>query len=548
MRLVINHLQVQLLRFVARALSENASHAHNVRGPLRHLNEDTQYTHLPDLSDFLNAAWTSSWFIILVVVSAIAVAALVVLALMRTLPRLLSLLEHISVNTLIAIRHLRATGSGFLTAMTLLSVFAVSVSSCSLTTTLSVMGGFRQDLKNKILGYHAHVTIDKADGATFGRDALSDKAFLRIPGVQAATPVLQAEIMISSLSNLSGALLRGIEPASARKVFDLARSMRLGTIDALDDSPTPQANTPDNLKDTTKKFSLKIRTGSRSHDETTPTRASSNDTGTIERTDYPGIILGQELARSLRVSQGDEVKVVSPNGDLGPTGPLPRTRNFRVVGIFYSGMYEYDMKTIYVAMREAQDFLKTGANVSRWDIRIKQAEQAPTIAQALRKHRSLSAFRVRDWRELNRTLFGALALEKLAMFVALGIAILVASFCIIGTLTLMIQEKRREVAVLMSLGASSKTISKIFMIEGVCVGWLGALIGIALSFVTCLAAQRFGVQMNPEIYYIDKLPVHMDATEFLLVSTAALAVAWVVTIYPAHLAGRLSPMEALRYE
>jgi lipoprotein-releasing system permease protein len=227
---------------------------------------------------------------------------------------------------------------------------------------------------------------------------------------------------------------------------------------------------------------------------------------------------------------------------------MPKSRPFRVAGIFYSGMYEYDMKFAYVTLASAQSFLATGPELSGVEVAVREPDRAPEIAQQIGALLHDPTLRVRPWQELNKNLFGALALEKLAMFVALGIAILVASFCIVGTLTLMVQEKGREVAVLKAMGAGDRAIVGIFVLEGTLIGVFGSLLGLSLGYAVCFAAENFGVRLNPEVYYIDRLPVHIDPMEFLTVGLAAIVVCLLVTIYPAQLASRLRPVDALRFE
>ena len=258
------------------------------------------------------------------------------------------------------------------------------------------------------------------------------------------------------------------------------------------------------------------------------------------------MIVGQELARTLRLNLGDEVNVVSPLGDLGPAGPMPKSRPFRIAGIFYSGMYEYDMKVAYTSLEAGQQFLGTGGAIDGIEVKVTDVEAAEQVAGAVTEHIDRDDLRVRAWQEVNRNLFGALALEKLAMFITLGIAILVASFCVVGTLTLMVQEKRQEVGILRAMGATEGQVVAVFLLQGLMIGLLGASIGLGLGFNVCYVAEHFGIALSPDVYYIDRLPVHIDPVELLLVWVSAVTVCLLATIYPAILGGRLRPLDALR--
>ncbi|MFO0683866.1 MAG: ABC transporter permease [Sandaracinus sp.] len=539
----------------------------------------------------------------------------VIRAVLRAMPGILDTIELTGFRALVAARMLRAKKSGFLTVIGFLSILAVSFSSCTLSTTLSVMGGFRADLQQKILGNHAHVVVDREYGNFDGWDVAM--AHVRdVEDVTGVTPYVSGEVMITSASSLAGAELRGIDPRTIGDVTDLPRNMRHGRLDYLShperllhlsademsgslllpellgvdeetgdaEPPTPlervapagspEAHDEESLEheiddllraiDRRQAEQAQIEPLSGATDPSAARRAeieaeiddfllpeeeapSPPATATPPPPDVlPGLIVGQELARTLRLHVGDEVNVVSPNGELGPAGLVPRTQSFRVAGIFYSGMYEYDMQMAYTDLATAQRFLEAGDEISGLEIHVEDWEHAEDVADRVRASISRDDLRVRSWQEVNRNLFGALALEKLAMFITLGIAILVASFCVVGTLTLMVQEKGREVAILKAMGAEDRTMVGMFLLQGLFIGLVGALSGLGLGYVVCFALEHFGLAMNPEVYYIDRLPVHIDAVEFASVGLAAVGVCLLATIYPAILGSRLRPVDALR--
>ncbi len=488
----------------------------------------------------------------------------------RLLPYMLDLIELYDMRTMVAARHLRSKKSGFLAAIGFLSILAVSVSSCALTTTLSVMGGFRQDLKGKILGNNAHIVLDRNNARISAVDDPSEQ-IRKLPGVRGVSPYLSGEVMISSSSNLTGAVLRGIDLSHIAEVSELPKNIKVGSLDYLahpeklsrlppgqlglgaalgiDLPRVLRSNADDDadLKPAAKKGLTEQLEQALKGGETKATPEQPPE-GSLPGRSLPGIVVGQELARSLRLYLGDEVNIVTPLGSLGPTGPMPKSRPFRVAGIFYSGMYEYDMKFAYVTLEAAQSFLGSGAELSGVEVTVREPDRASDIARQIAGKLANKQLRVRAWQELNKNLFGALALEKLAMFIALGLNILVASFCILSTLTLMVQEKGREVAVLKAMGAPDRAIVGIFVLEGALIGVFGSLIGLGLGYAACFAAENFGVRLNPEVYYIDRLPVHVDSSEFLAVGLSAVLVCLLVTIYPAQLASRLRPVDALRFE
>ena len=401
--------------------------------------------------------------------------------------------------------------------MTLISIGAVAFGVSAVIVVLSVMSGFSADLKRKILGHTAHGMV-----LTYGQDDFGDwrevrRKTLGVKGIRSATPFLYQEVMLSSGQNLTGAILKGIDPGTVGTVIDLPQSMEAGELEWL----SAPARIPSARRD-------------------------GEDAAPPPGRTLPGILLGRGLAQSLRVTVGDPVNVLSPFGDLGPTGPQPKSRPFRVAGIFYSGMYEYDTKFAYLDLEEAQRFFGV-SSVTGLEVKLVEPEAARAVMDRVVFALRQWPYYAKDWSEMNRPLFAALQQEKVAMAVVMGFLIQLATFTIVATLIMMVLEKRREIAVLKSMGAGVPGIMRIFVIEGLVIGGLGALFGVILGLVFCFVIDK-RIPLNPEIYYITSLPVLVDGVQVALAALGAVVLSYLATLYPASKAARLHPVDGLRSE
>lgn len=413
-----------------------------------------------------------------------------------------------SYEMFIGLRYLKAKRKQtFVSLITLISIAGVMVGVTALIVVIAVMNGFKEDLRDKILGVTSHVVISRFDGNISKYQEVRAKVG-EVSGVNAATPFIYTQVMISSRKAISGAVLRGIEPKTASKVINLPKNLRAGSLEELE-----AENKPEGMRAT------------------------------------PGIILGNELARNIGASRGEPVTVISPLGRLTPLGRVPRSQTFRVAGIFDSGMYEYDSTIAYVSLWAAQRFLGIGDRVTGIEVRVDDIYEADRVARAIGKALDGYPYWSRDWMRMNKNLFSALKLEKIVMFIILTLIILVAAFNIVGTLIMVVIEKTRDIAILKSMGATRRSIMKIFLIEGAVIGLVGTLLGLLGGYTLCtlLATYKF-IELPSDVYYISTLPVQMNPLDVALIALAAIVITLAASVYPAWQASRFDPAEAIRYE
>ncbi len=426
--------------------------------------------------------------------------------------------------------------------MTALSVGGVGVGVMALIIVLSVMSGFEVDLQQKILGAHSHVVVSKYAGNLSEYKRLMEQ-ISKVPGVVGQTPSIDNPVMVLGEGDeVQGIVLKGIDPDTVGSVLDLRKNMLPGG--ELDYLKTPaQITTRRSLE-----LGLGDKPSQQEEEEESEDPIIGKSTKSAQEKVLPGIVLGRELATILRVVVGDRVNVISPQGaELGPAGLIPKSRAFRVAGIFYSGMYEYDAKFAYILLGEAQKLFGTDGP-SGIELKVLDVDDARRIASSVSRELGGYPYRARDWGEIHRNIFSALRLEKLVMGIILSIIIVVAAGLIVATVIMLVLEKRKEIAVLKALGVSDGGIVKIFLAEGLQIGVAGGLLGLFSGLAWCLFIEKVGIKLDPSVYYIPALPVKIEPLQTALSVVIAVLVTYLASIYPALKASSVEPVEGLKAE
>lgn len=390
----------------------------------------------------------------------------------------------------------------FIYVISLMSIIGVALGVAALVVVLGVYNGLTTDMRDKILGANAHGIVLSYIPDAFGKNPGLRDEILRTPGVTGATPFIYTEVMLSSGDGVKGLMLRGVDPRTAPGVLSMLKAIKKGSINGLE-------------------------TGD----------------GT------PGIIIGEELAKHIGLGMGSRVNLLSPSGEKTTAGFQPRVRPFEVAGIFKTGMYEYDSSLAFVTLDAARELLGLDPGfLSGIEITVDDVYRADEITKELTDNIG-NPFYARSWMDMNANLFAALKLEKIGMFILLIMVVLIGSFSIVATLVMLVMEKTRDIAVMMSMGATRKMIRRIFMYQGTIIGFVGTMLGYALGLTVGYLLKRYQFIKLPEnVYTLDHLPIIITVPDVLIIGGAAMLLCFLSTLYPARQASRLKPADALRYE
>ena len=401
-------------------------------------------------------------------------------------------------------RYLRARQKQtFISLITILSIVGVMVGVMALIVVIAVMAGFETDLKSRILGVESHVVVMRHGGPFSGYSGVL-KYIQKIDGVEAAAPFIYTQVMLRSSSGVSGAVLKGVDPKTAGRVVKNLQA-----------------------------FSLQ------NNEQGDQNGGYSNF--------VPGIIIGKELAGSLRVSKGDMVHLISPSGIISPIGHLPSMRQFVVKDLFESGIHDYDGSLAYIHIKDAQKILRMSDTITGIEVRVSDIYNARKIAEKIVNDLGFPYW-AKDWMQMNKNLFSALKLEKTVMFIILTLIVLVAALNIASSLIMMVMEKTRDIAILKAMGATDMSIRKIFVFKGMIIGSVGTSLGVCAGYVLCKLLEKYKfIDLPGDVYYITTLPVRLVAFDILLIASAALIICFLATLYPAHQASKLNPVEAIRH-
>jgi lipoprotein-releasing system permease protein len=411
----------------------------------------------------------------------------------------------------VAARYLRAKRrQAVVGVITAISVIGVAAGVASLIIALAITNGMRRDLQERLVGSTSHVDLMRiaGDGIKDWRPLL--ERLRKVPHVVAAAPGLYEQVLVSRAQRSAGALVKGIIPADEKTVGDLLQHLVAGSAESLEPTETqaPSSGVPQTI---------------------------------------PPIVIGQDMAETLGVKVGDGVQVISPQGELTPLGMMPRYQKFMVVGIFKSGFYQYDSSYAFIRLKDAQSLFSEPDWISIISFKVDDLYNADKVGRAIEAEAG-QGFQTTNWMEQNRELFRALKLEQIVTFIVLALIVCVAALNILIALTMMVMEKTRDIAVLMSFGVTDGQVRKIFLMQGLLISVIGTVLGLVVGYGLSWAGGHYRFPLDASVYSIDYLPFAPRIWDGLIVAVVSLGVSLIATIYPSRSAAKVLPAEALRYE
>ncbi len=417
----------------------------------------------------------------------------------------------------IAARYLRAKRrQAVIGVITVISIIGVAAGVASLIIALAINNGFRQDLQDRLLGSTSHINLLRiqSDGIRNWEPLLA--RLEKQPHVIAGAPAIYEQVLISRGARAQGGILKGIIPADERKVSTILDTVKQGSAAALDENPSQSP-------------------------------AAGNET-TAPQSTLPPVVLGKDLADELGASVGSVVTVTSPQGELTPFGIVPKYKRFKVTGVFASGFFDYDNTWAFIRLSDAQRLFDLSDVVSVLEFKVDDIYKAGEIGQQLEDAAGKGVMST-NWMEQNRAIFHALRLERVVTFITIGLIVFVAALNILISLIMMVMEKTRDIAVLVSMGAKRRQIRRIFMYQGILIGVIGTALGLIAGFALSWAGGHYHLlSLSAEVYSIDYVPFAPRPVDGLLVALVAIGVSFIATLYPSWSAASVLPAEALRYE
>ncbi|PSH03927.1 MAG: permease [Acidobacteria bacterium] len=438
----------------------------------------------------------------------------------------------------IAARYLRAKRrQAVIGVITAISIIGVAAGVASLIIALAINNGFRQDMQQRLLGSTSHVNLMRIENDGIHDWPALQQRLEKLPHVTAAAPAIYEQVLISRGARAGGAILKGILPADERRVTALLDTVHDGTAQPLAEA-----------QERAQRLAAQSENQSENQPGAQDADSSSPQTAADRNAAMPPIVLGKDLAQTLGATVGSVVLVTSPQGELTPFGMVPRYMRFKVVGIFQSGFYDYDSTWALCALGDSQRLFSLGNIASVLEFKVDDIYKASAIGREIEAAAG-KGFQTTSWMEQNRALFRALRLERVVTFITIGLIVFVAALNILISLIMMVMEKTRDIAVLVSMGVRRQQVRRIFMWQGLLIGVIGTALGLIIGYTMAILAGHYHwISLSAEVYAIDYVPFAPRAIDGVLVAAVSLGISFVATLYPSQSAARVLPAEALRYE